>query len=66
MSESGQSNVDITLDTQNLKQAIKWEVDRSCTISDNNLIIIELQGGVKTQKLEPGLDTIRKEKIGKI
>ena len=54
MSESGQSNIDITLATQNLKHAIKWEVDSSCTISDNNLIIIELQGGVKTQKLEPG------------
>ena len=45
MSASGQWNNDITLATPSLaKHATNWYVDDSCTTSDHNLIVIELQG----------------------
>ena len=45
MSASGQSNIDVTLATQNLVANIEnWRVDCCCTTSDHNLIIVKLKG----------------------
>ena len=48
MSGSGESNIDITLATKNLLRYVKaWKVDYSCTKSDHNIIIMELEGNGK-------------------
>ena len=52
MSASGQSNIDLTLVTPNLiKHVTDWKVDCSCTTSDHNLIVIELQGESKSNRI---------------
>ena len=51
MNANGQSNIDITLTNANLvKHVNHWEVDRGCTTSDHNLIVIELQGNTKSNR----------------
>ena len=51
MSGSGSSNIDITLATENFIRHVKsWKVDCSCTTSDHNLIILELEVGSKVSR----------------
>ena len=51
MSGSGSSNIDITLATENFIRHVKsWKVDCSCTTSDHNLIILELEGTTKVSR----------------
>lgn len=46
MSTRGQSNIDLTLSTENFMSSFRsWKVDCSCTTSDHNLIIVELEKG---------------------
>ena len=43
MSTRGQSNIDVTLSTENFIHHIKsWNVDNSCKTSNHNLIMVEL------------------------
>ena len=43
MSTRGQSNIDVTLSTENFIHHIKsWSVDNSCKASNHNLIMVEL------------------------
>ena len=48
----GQSNINITIATAALARHVKtWKVDTFCTTSDHNLIIIELQMDIKSNKI---------------
>lgn len=52
MNANGQSNIDITPATANLVKNIKsWKVDRCCMPSDHNLIITEIQGNGKFNRV---------------
>ena len=51
MNANGQLNIDITLTNANLAKHVNhWEVDRGCTTSDHILIIIKLQGNIKSNR----------------
>ena len=48
VSGNGESNIDISLATDNLLRYVKtWNIDISCTTSDHNLIAIELEANIK-------------------
>ena len=45
MGGNGESNIDVTLATRNMDRYVKaWIVDSSCSTSDHNLVIIEIDG----------------------
>lgn len=45
MTDKGESNIDVTLTTENVKgNILEWKVNKSCTTSDHNMITFKTKG----------------------
>lgn len=45
MTDKGESNIDVTMTTENVKgNILEWKVNKSCITSDHNMITFKTKG----------------------